>query len=230
MRVVSLWSGGKDSLFAAYKAKLQGHSIISVINFTMPNKMESFSHGLPSRLIYDQARLAGFDIIQKGIRRGVYKDEFKRLIEEYKSLHRIEGIVFGDIYLQEHKDWIDDVCRELGVRAIMPLWGMDTGEIFDEFIDTGFNAICVSVKADILDKDYLGRRLDERFKMDLGDRIDLCGERGEFHTFVISGPIFSRGIEILDTEKILRDGRWYLKIRGWRIDGCLSHHTYTPIE
>jgi len=215
MKVVSLWSGGKDSCFACYKAKQQGYQIISVINFTDSDRVNSVSHGLSADIIQKQADLIDIPLLQKTMPKKGYKDAFKVLIEELKAKEGIEGIVFGDIYLQEHRDWIDKVCEELRVEPILPIWTHDTEKLIRDIIDSGFKSIVVSTRKDILGEEWLGREIDDKFIKDLSaiGNIDLCGEKGEFHTFTYDGPIFKRKIEFDIGEKRLENGRWFLEIR-----------------
>ena len=215
MKVVSLWSGGKDSCFACYKAKQQGYQIISVINFTDSDRVNSVSHGLSADIIQKQADLIDIPLLQKAMPKKGYKDAFKVLIEELKAREGIEGIVFGDIYLQEHRDWIDKVCEELRVEPILPIWTHDTEKLIRDIIDSGFKSIVVSTRKDILGEEWLGREIDDKFIKDLSaiGNVDLCGEKGEFHTFTYDGPIFKRKIEFDIGEKRLENGRWFLEIR-----------------
>jgi uncharacterized protein (TIGR00290 family) len=214
MKVVSLWSGGKDSCFACYKAKSQGHEVISLINFTDYSGHGSLSHGLSADIIQRQSCFIGIPFLQKSMPKKGYRDAFQALIQEYKTKEGVEGIVFGDIYLQEHKDWIDKVCAELKVKAILPIWTKDTKGLIKEIIDSGFKAIVVCVKKGLLGKEWLGRRVDYEFIKDLektGD-IDPCGEKGEFHTFVYDGPLFKGKVKFNKGNKISRDDRWFLEI------------------
>ncbi|MDP3041890.1 MAG: diphthine--ammonia ligase [Candidatus Omnitrophota bacterium] len=214
MKAVGLWSGGKDSCFACYKAKSQGFEVVSLINFTDYSGKGSLSHGLSADIIQRQSRLIGIPFLQKSMPKEGYRDAFLALIQEYKTKDGIEGIVFGDIYLQEHRDWIDKVCAELKVKAILPIWTKDTKGLIKEIIDSGFKTIVVSVKKGILGKEWLGRRIDYEFIKDLekiGD-IDLCGENGEYHTFVYDGPIFKKPVEFTTGEKVLKDNHWFLNL------------------
>ena len=215
MKVVSLWSGGKDSCFACYKAKQQGYQILSVINFTDSDRVNSVSHGLSADIIQKQADLIDIPLLQKAMPKKGYKDAFKVLIEELKAKEGIDGIVFGDIYLQEHKDWIDKVCEELRVEPILPIWTHDTEKLIRDIIDSGFKSIVVSTRKDILGEEWLGREIDDKFIKDLSaiGNIDLFGEKGEFHTFTYDGPIFKQKIKFNIGEKRLENGRWFLEIR-----------------
>jgi uncharacterized protein (TIGR00290 family) len=220
MKVVSLWSAGKDSCFACYKARAMGHQVVSLVNFMQPHGKDSLSHGLSAELISKQAGLTGIPLIQKAMPQGSYEKEFKNLIMQWKEKRGIQGIVFGDIYLQEHKDWIDRVCKELDVEPILPLWGLNTKEIILDFIDCGFEAIVVSVKQDVLGNEWLGRKIDRNFIEELlkyNPRIDLCGESGEFHTLVTAGPMFNGTLEVASSGTKDQDGRGFLDIREFRV-------------
>lgn len=212
MKVVSLWSAGKDSCFACYKAMASGYEVLALFNFTQADGEDSLSHGLPSEVILRQAELTGIPIVQKAMPKEAYRNEFKRLITEWKNKAGIRGIVFGDIYLQEHKDWIDRVCQELDVEAILPLWNRDTKELILEIINSGFEAIVVSTRAELLGEEWLGRKIDNEFIKELSPEIDPCGEKGEFHTFVYDCPLFNNPLRFRLGKKTLRDGRWFLKL------------------
>jgi len=218
MKVVCLWSGGKDSCFACYKAKISGHKILGLFNFTETEGNKSLSHGLPAELIVKQAKLIGIPLVQKAMPKEKYEEEFKSLVSEWKKKKGIEGIVFGDIYLKEHKDWIDRVCRELKVKPILPLWKRDTAQLILEMLDRGFESIVVATKADILGKEWLGRKIDKEFVRGLNPKIDPCGEKGEFHTLVVDGPMFSKPIKIIEAEPVIKERfgkHWFLNIKKY---------------
>jgi uncharacterized protein (TIGR00290 family) len=219
MKTVGLWSGGKDSCLACYKAIAMGHQVVSLVNFTQPDGEGSLSHGLSAEIISKQVGLTGIPLIQKAIPQGSYEKEFKSLIAQLKKDLGITGIVFGDIYVKEHKDWIDRVCKEMDIEPILPLWELDTKKIISDFIDRGFQTIVVCVKHDVLGNEWLGRKIDRKFIEDLGklnSRIDPCGESGEFHTLVVSGPMFKGSIEIVSSGTKEEDGRGFFDIKEFR--------------
>lgn len=212
MKVVALWSGGKDSCFACYEALNSGCEVIALFNFLQFNGKNSLSHGLSSEIILRQTELTGIPLMQKKMPKENYRQAFKDLITAWKQDNKLEGIVFGDIYLQEHKDWIDRVCQELDIKAILPLWGRDSKELVREIIQSGFKTIVVSTRAGLLGKEWLGRQIDNEFVKGLSPDIDPCGEKGEFHTFVYDGPIFRRPVNFSLGKKTLKDGTWFLEI------------------
>jgi uncharacterized protein (TIGR00290 family) len=214
MKAVCLWSAGKDSCFAYYKAKQQGHNIISLFNFTEFDGANSLSHGLSAGIIHRQITATGLSFLQKPMPKENYRNEFIALIKQWKKENGIEGIVFGDIYLEEHKEWIEMACKESGVAPIFPLWGKDTAILINEIIGAGFKAIIVSVLKDSLGNEWLGRKIDNDFVKEIDGlgNIDPCGEKGEFHTFVYDGPIFKKPVEFSIGEKISKDKHWFLEL------------------
>jgi len=214
MKVIGLWSGGKDSCFACYRAKSEGYNIVSLFNFTNYDGKNSISHGLSAQIIRKQVSLLDIPLFQKAMPKQNYRDEFKNVINAWKKNAGIAGIVFGDIYLQEHKDWIDKVCSELNVEPILPLWKEDTRDLINFFIKAGFKAKIVSTDAKFLGEEWLGREVDQRLVKDLENlgNIDLCGEKGEFHTFVYDGPIFKKPVKFSFGKKAQKNGHWFLEV------------------
>ena len=221
MNVLSSWSGGKDSCLACYKAIKSGYQVRYLLNFISNEYKRCCFHGIEANLINLQAELIGIPLIQKEVTPDMekYETEFKEAVSEIK-IKGIQGMVFGDVYLEEHKNWVERVCKDLEIVPIEPLWNNSPLKVVEEFIDLGFKAIVVSCKADLLGKDFIGRFLDKDLLQELTMRnICPCGENGEFHTLVIDGPLFKRRIEILESEPILKEGfwkHWFLDIRRYR--------------
>jgi len=145
-----------------------------------------------------------------------YEAEFKDVLLTLKQ-KGISGGVFGDIDLEEHRQWNEKVCREADITPYLPLWGQSQETILRDFIELGFEAIIVAAKADLFDEEWLGRRVDLEFlkqlcKLKEAKDITLCGEAGEYHTFVTDGPLFNQRIEILETNKVMREEHWFLEI------------------
>jgi uncharacterized protein (TIGR00290 family) len=143
-----------------------------------------------------------------------YEEEFKAAVTELK-VNNINNMVFGDIYLLEHESWIKRVCGDLKIKALEPLWNNSPDDIIDEFLDAGFKAVIISCKADVMGKEFLGRYVDKKLVKELKERdVCPCGEKGEFHTLVVDGPIFKRSIKILEAGAIIKESFW----RHWFLD------------
>ncbi|MFB0527525.1 MAG: diphthine--ammonia ligase, partial [bacterium] len=198
MSYIGSWSGGKDSCFACYKAICKGFDISYLLNFISKEYKRVSFHGTEDKLMQLQAEALGIRLVQKETTSDGYEQEFK---EAVRSLipGGIKGMIFGDIYLQEHKDWVERVCGELGIRAVEPLWGEEPERVLLDFIDAGFEAIIVSAKVDLFGKEWIGGKVDRDFFEYVKENgIDICGENGEYHTLVVDGPMFKKKIRITE--------------------------------
>lgn len=214
LNTISSWSGGKDSCLACYRAIKQGYQIKHLLNFISREYRRCCFHGIEADLLKLQADLVGIPLIQKEVTADMkeYEKEFKDAVKGIKSA---EAMVFGDIYLDEHKDWVDRVCADINIKPVEPLWNESALKLVDEFVDLGFKAMIVSCQADKFGKDFMGRIIDKKLIKELVDRgICPCGENGEFHTLVIDGPMFKRKINILESEPVLKEGFW----KYWFLD------------
>ena len=188
MKVIASWSGGKDSCFACYKALAQGYEVSYLVNFISREFRRVSFHGTRAHLISRQAQAIGIPLMQYTVLPDMsfYEQTFKKAVSALKR-NGVEGMVFGDIYLQEHKDWIERVCGELGITPLLPLWGMASERILSDFIEAGFEAVIVSVKSDIFDEKWLGQRIDHKLpirfeKAGRGKEVGcLWGARGVSH-------------------------------------------------
>ncbi len=217
MSYIASWSGGKDSCLACYKAILSGYDIRYLVNFVSREYGRVSFHGTETRLIQLQAESIGIRLCQKETTKGCYERQFKEAIRSLIP-DGIEGMVFGDIYMQEHRDWTERVCGEVGIEAVEPLWGRDTEDVLSEFIDAGFQAVIIGAQARVIDAEWIGRRVDKDFIEYLKNKnICPCGEKGEYHTLVINGPIFNKKIEIIEARTIARDNHWFLDTCKYRL-------------
>ena len=220
---ISSWSGGKDSCFACYLALAQGYKVTHLVNFISREFRRVSFHGTRARLIHRQAELVGIPLAQYAIPpdMALYEQTFKKAVSALRR-RGAEAMVFGDIYLQEHRDWVERVCAEVGLTPVLPLWNRETEGLMKEFIGAGFEAAVISAKADIFGEEWLGRRIDRSFLTDVKHLaqtkdVDICGEKGEYHTVVLDGPLFGKRIQPTYGERVQRDGYWFLDIPRSRV-------------
>jgi len=215
-KVFTSWSGGKDSCFACYQAGVSGLKVNYLVNMITEDGKLSWTHGLSVEWLQMQSQALGIPLVQRRTTMANYEAEFKDLLRALKQ-EGVNGGVFGDIDLEEHKQWIDRVCYEVDVTPHQPLWGQAQEKILKDFVSLGFEAVIVVAKADLFGQEWLGRKVDLDFLKLLDElketkNITPSGEAGEYHTFVIDGPIFNQRLEIMETNKVLREGRWFLEI------------------
>jgi diphthine-ammonia ligase len=221
MKLAASWSGGKDSVYACYRATKCNHEVEYLLNFISKAYQRCCFHGIEAGLMSAQARCVGIPMVQKEMSDDMeqYEIEFKEAANGLKA-KGIAGMVFGDIYLDEHKQWVERVCGDIGMNAVEPLWKESTDKIVDEFIREGFTAVIVSCKKE-LGGDLIGRELDAGVMAELKKRGScVCGENGEYHTFVVDGPMFNKRVNITKSAPLLRERfwpHWFLDIKEYEI-------------
>lgn len=214
-----LWSGGKDSCLACCMAIEQGYKVTTLINFCRGEC--SCSHGLPVSLIADQANAAGMVIIQRDVSQRIYEETFRNTMAELKE-QSIEYLICGDIYLLEHRKWLERVVTEENLFPIFPLWNRSTEELLADFIRRGFEAVIVATRSQLMGEEWLGVPIDACFRQKiegLSHKVDACGEMGEYHTLVTCGPDWSGKLNILKAVPFQENGHCFFNIIDWQITG-----------
>jgi uncharacterized protein (TIGR00290 family) len=129
-------------------------------------------------------------------------------MQTLKSLYDFQ-MVFGDIFLEDVRNYREEKLSILDIKAIFPLWGENTKHLAEKFIELGFKAIITCVDSHSLNKKFIGLNYNQNFLKSLPENIDPCGENGEFHTFVYDGPFFSKPIQFQKGEIVFRENRFY---------------------
>jgi uncharacterized protein (TIGR00290 family) len=211
-RLLFGWSGGKDSALALYELKKQPDIEIAALLTTVTEGYDRISmHGVRRALLARQAEAIGFPLdevlIPQQCSNEVYEQRMKQTLEKYKD----EGIMaaaFGDLFLEDIRAYREDRMAKIGMKAVFPLWGMNTSDLARRFIQLGFRAILVCVDTQVLSQKFAGREYDMSLLNDLPKEVDPCAENGEFHTFVYDGPIFALQVPVKRGETQLRDNRF----------------------
>lgn len=195
-RVSISWSGGKDAALALYK--IQQANCFEVVNLhtVIDEKTKRVGlHGVRESIIDRQAACIGLPLQKLYLSPSSDGNAYEHLMKSfYRECIRdgFEGIVFGDLFLEEIRAYRLNLLDDLTCEPVFPLWGVDTNRLFEEFIHTGFKTVICSANADFFLPKDLGTTLDMSFPATLKPGVDVCGENGEFHTLVYDGPIFSR--------------------------------------
>ena len=213
MKVAALWSGGKDSSLAYYKAVKDKLDVVSIVTFIWEEP--SLAH--PLSLIRLQSEAIQTPLYEARVKEP-YFEEYRETIFQLKKVHGIEGIVTGDIsYVDSfHGNWIDNVCKGTGVEVIKPLWGLDRSQILSELISKGLKPVFTCVKLPWFNEKWLGRILDKQTMKELKVLsqkygIDICGEKGEYHTMILAAPFFKQAINISEFKEEKINGTFILK-------------------
>jgi len=196
MKIISSWSGGKDSCYALFLALKKGHRLEVILNMMNENKKVSRSHGIALEILQEQAKSLGVPLYGVPATWGDYEKNYIKALQHLKTKFNTEAVVFGDIDLQPHKDWEEKVCAEVNLEALLPLWQQNRKELVYEMIDSGITAMIVSCNKQ-LGEPFLGRIITKGLVDELESiGVDACGENGEYHTLVLDCPLFSKPISL----------------------------------
>ena len=211
-KVILSWSGGKDSALALYEIQKGGeYETVSLITTVTRDYQRVSMHGLRCELLHRQSESLELPIeeifISKDAPNAEYESNLKSTLKKYID-SGVRKIVFGDIFLEDIKEYRETLMSEIGMECVFPIWNKPSSLLAEGFIDSGFKAVVVCVDTEQLDGEFAGREYDESFLKDLPRGVDPCGEKGEFHTFVYDGPIFREAVAHSQGETVLRDGRF----------------------
>jgi len=206
-KAVFNWSSGKDSALALYKILQEDHYEVTSLLTSINEEYQRISmHGVHVDLLQQQANSLGIPLMKMEIPKEPSMEQYREIMSatmmEIKSLG-ISHSVFGDIFLEDLRQYREEQLKSIGIEAVFPLWKQNTLDLIHEFLDLGFKTIVTCVNETYLDKSFAGRIIDSNFIRDLPANVDPCGENGEFHTFTFDGPLFSAPIpfEIGETVK-----------------------------
>ncbi|OPY73724.1 MAG: ATP-binding region [Syntrophorhabdus sp. PtaU1.Bin002] len=200
------WSGGKESALSLYMAQQSGFEVTNLLTMANEEGTHSHTHEFDSSVLKAQSEALHVPLVQRKASWQTYEEEFMKAVSDIRDKGVGAGI-FGDIDLIEHRQWVERVCSALGVTAVLPLWLMDRKELLRKFINFGFKAIVIAIDSRFMGEEWLGRELTTALIGDLKTltNVDLCGEKGEYHTFVYDGPIFQKPVEFRTAGKVLRE-------------------------
>ena len=190
------WSAGKDSWLALTRAREQGLAVTTFVTMCDADGT-SKSHALSTELIEAQVRALGGTSVSVRVAPGEYAARFDACLRELAASGHTH-MIFGDIDLQAHRDWLAPACERAGLVALFPLWGESRSALASELVARGVRARVVCVDTRWLDASFCGADYDAGFLARLPPGVCPCGEDGEFHTFVTGGPGFAAPLRVAD--------------------------------
>ncbi len=209
---VTSWSGGKGSCLALDRAKQAGLEPVGLFTMFCEGGERSLFHGLTHAVMRAQAEALGLRLFTNNTSESDYEVVFVDAWREFR-LRGISTGVFGNVAFDEQRAWADRVCQASDMRALHPLWHEPSRALIEEFLNKGYRATVVAVRADVLDRAFLGRSLDlellDEFQA-LG--VDACGDRGEYHTIVTDGPLFHSPLHLAQGEAMRHEDKWLLEV------------------
>ena len=211
MNISCSWSGGKDSCYALMLALRQQHQLKAVVNMMNENGVISRSHGLPKKVLQQQADALQVPLIAQPTSWNDYQMHFIDTLQKLKNEFSVDAMVFGDIDLQEHRDWEEMVCAKAQLQAMLPIWKRDRAELVQQMLDEEIEAMIVSCNTQMGER-FLGKTISATLVVELENLgVDVCGENGEYHTVVINCPLFKKRIELPGYTTVLHENYWFLQ-------------------
>jgi diphthine-ammonia ligase len=226
LKLAALFSGGKDSTFAIYEAKSQGHQIVCLITI-LPLSEESMLLHFPN-IMLTKLQSKSMNIPQLTIESNSNESDLEakaleHVLNDAKSKYGIEGIVHGGILSEYQKNLFTRVCSKLEIDIISPLWNKNQKDYMKKLIESGFRFIIVSVTSSGLDESWLGKEINQSDLLKLDDLANKHGfnltfEGGEAETLVIDCPLFTLPLKIEKFKKIWDGYRGKFEVLEARLD------------
>lgn len=210
-RIVVSWSGGKDSAWTLHTLRQQPDKyvvlgLLTTINQTF-NRIAM--HGVRRELLEAQGEAAGLPLWTIPLPSPCTNEHYeRRMTNALQFLKRlgIDAIAFGDLYLQDIRQYREAQFGNCGLELLFPIWGLPTKQLAQEMVRAGVKARLSCVDPRSIPPEWAGREYDEKLLADLSPSVDPCAENGEFHTFVYSGPMLRSPIPITNGETVKREG------------------------
>lgn len=218
MKLGALFSGGKDSTYATYLSREAGHKIVCLITIHSENQ-ESYMFHTPSiSKTKKQAEVMNLPLITASTKGEKEKEllDLEKIIKQSKEKYQIEGIITGALHSDYQAERIQKICDKLNLKCLNPLWHKNEISYLKDLLKDNFEIIITGVFAYPLDKTWLGRKIDKKFIKETEElkekyNIHPAGEGGEFETFVLNCPLFSRKLKVKNQE-IISTGKYSHKL------------------
>jgi diphthine-ammonia ligase len=208
------FSGGKDSTLALDRARRDGLDVAYLFNIFEGVSGRVRFHGTRAPLIAAQAASLGIPLLQESTHPADYEGVFLRVLDRLRA-ERIGGIIFGNIHLADIRSWYEERVTARGFQHVEPLWLTSGVELLHEFVARGYSARIVSIDLARTPPAWLGRIIDTDFVEAVlaHPSIDSCGERGEYHSFVESGPLFRTPLQTDVGPRVEMEGHALLELQ-----------------
>lgn len=190
------FSGGKDSMLALDRSIRRGRNVASLVTLYDDASQRVRFHGVPIDLMRAQAEALGIPIALYATTPSTFEQVYLATLADLRS-NGIHGLIFGNIHLTDVRAWYEERVRAAGLDHLEPLWGEAPATLAAEVVERGYEAIVTCTEDKTADQRWLGQRLDAPLLSAFAAAgIDICGEHGEYHTFVVDGPLFRHRLNV----------------------------------
>lgn len=197
-KAIFCWSGGKDSAYCLHKVLEEKKFDVCYLLTTINAEYKRISmHGIREELLDIQVKSIGIPLLKVLVYESTnehYETQMNIVLKRAKS-EGIEYVIFGDIFLEDLRTYRENNLTKIGMKAVFPLWKMNTTYVINDFISKKFQTILCCVNDGFFDESWAGKKIDNSFLKNIPTNVDACGENGEYHTFCYDGPIFKQKIQ-----------------------------------
>ncbi len=216
-RVLLSWSSGKDAAWTLHVLRQDPDVEVVGLLTTFNEAVDRVAmHAVRREVVDAQAAAAGLPLwpvhIPSPCPNEIYEQQMRLALERAKA-EGVTHVAFGDLFLEDVRRYREERMADTGIEPLFPVWGIPTDALADEMLAGGLEATLTCVDPTQLDRRFAGRRFDRQLLSELrdlhsgdGGPIDPCGERGEFHSCVTAGPMFSAPINVVNGEIVERGG------------------------
>jgi uncharacterized protein (TIGR00290 family) len=222
------WSSGKDSAWTLQVLRQSNEYEIVGLLTTINSAFDRVAmHGVRRDLVEAQASAAGLPLWKVPLPWPCSNQEYEAAMSSAcaRAIDAgVEAVAFGDLFLEDVRQYREDRMRGLGLTPVFPLWKLDTRQLLSDMGAAGMHSRIVCLDPRKLPASFAGRDLDQQLLDEFPAGIDPCGENGEFHTFVYDGPMFNHAVPIQSGETVTRDGFVFTDLIPARVGGnlCLT--------
>jgi len=208
-RILLSWSSGKDSAWSLHILRQRGeYEVVGLLTTFNEAAGRVAMHAVRRELVERQAAAAGLPLWAVPLPWPCSNEQYESLMAHAcaKAVSEgIDGVAFGDLFIEDVRDYREKQMAGTGLEPIFPIWGLRTRTLAEEMIAAGVRAKLTCVDKAKLDQSFAGREFDRTLLSALPEGVDACGERGEFHSFVYAGPMLNAALPVAVGVTVVRD-------------------------
>ena len=216
MKILLSWSSGKDSAWALHVLRQQGANVGGLLTSLNETVRRVSMHGVREEILQAQAHAAGLPVsiipLPWPCTNEIYEARLRAAVDRAVA-DRFTHVAFGDLFLEDVRQYREERLRGTGLTPLFPLWGRPTSALAREMIAGGLTARISTLDPRVMPRELIGAAFDEALLESLPATVDPCAERGEFHTCATGGPMFAAPIDVIAGDAVEREGFLYGDLR-----------------